>query len=104
LFAAVHESPWRQAAVVTADAHSPYSVRFAKIHWTFGSTWYHLVAGSTASDGSLPMTDANNTAIDAIQIDEDILAYTVSDEALEAAAGERGPTAWSANFGTIGCC
>jgi hypothetical protein len=33
------------------------------------------------------MTDANNTAIDAIQIDEDILTYTVSDEALEVAAG-----------------
>jgi hypothetical protein len=51
------------------------------------------------------MTDANNTAIDAIQIDEDILAYTVSDEALEVAAGtERGPTVWSAGFSTIGCC
>ena len=33
------------------------------------------------------MTDDNNTAIDAIQIDEDILTYTVSDEALEDAAG-----------------
>jgi hypothetical protein len=37
------------------------------------------------------MTDANNTANDAIQIDEDILTYTVSDEAL-AAGTERGPT------------
>ena len=36
------------------------------------------------------MTDDNNTAIDAIQIDEDILTYTVSDEALEAAAGIEG--------------
>lgn len=36
------------------------------------------------------MTDANNTAIDAIQIDEDILTYTVSDEALEAAASREG--------------
>ena len=36
------------------------------------------------------MTDDNNTAIDAIQIDEEILTpYTVSDEALEAAAGGR---------------
>jgi hypothetical protein len=35
------------------------------------------------------MTDDNNTAIDAIRIDEDILTYTVSDEALEAAAGTR---------------
>jgi hypothetical protein len=34
------------------------------------------------------MTDDNNTVIDAIQIDEEILSYTVSDEALEAAAGE----------------
>jgi hypothetical protein len=33
------------------------------------------------------MTDDNNTAIDASQIDDDILSYTVSDEALEAAAG-----------------
>jgi hypothetical protein len=33
------------------------------------------------------MTDDNNTAIDASQIDEDILSVTVSDEALEAAAG-----------------
>ena len=46
------------------------------------------------------MTDANNTAIDAIQIDEDILTYTVSDEALEVAAGtERGaPKAYRAPF------
>jgi hypothetical protein len=37
------------------------------------------------------MTDANNTANDAIQIDEEILTYTVSDEGLEGAAGtERG--------------
>ena len=33
------------------------------------------------------MTDDNNTAIDATQIDEDVLYYTASDEALEAAAG-----------------
>jgi hypothetical protein len=33
------------------------------------------------------MTDENNAAIDAIQIDEDVLSYTVSDEAIEAAAG-----------------
>ena len=36
------------------------------------------------------MNDANNTASDDIQADEEILTYTVSDEALEAAAGERG--------------
>jgi hypothetical protein len=37
------------------------------------------------------MTDDNNTAIDGIQIDEDVLTYAASDEALEAAAGtERG--------------
>jgi hypothetical protein len=39
------------------------------------------------------MADANNTANDAIQIDEDILTYTVSDEALEAAAGTEGVSA-----------
>jgi hypothetical protein len=33
------------------------------------------------------LTDNNNTAIDAIQIDEDILTFAVSDGALEAAAG-----------------
>jgi hypothetical protein len=39
------------------------------------------------------------------QADEDILSYTVSDEALEAAAGtEVGLTAWTAGFATIGCC
>jgi hypothetical protein len=36
------------------------------------------------------MTDDNNTASDAIQIDEDVLSYTASDEALEAAAGIEG--------------
>jgi hypothetical protein len=37
------------------------------------------------------MTDDNNTASDDSQIDEDVLSYTVSDEALEAeAAIERG--------------
>ena len=36
------------------------------------------------------MTDDNSTAIDATQIDEDVLYYTVSDEALEAAAGTEG--------------
>jgi hypothetical protein len=35
------------------------------------------------------MTDDSNTAIDDTQTDEDILSYTVSDEALEAAAGTR---------------
>jgi hypothetical protein len=53
--------------------------------------WLLTLRPASASDGSLPMTDDNNTAIDAIQTDEDILSYTVSDEALEAAAGtERG--------------
>jgi hypothetical protein len=32
------------------------------------------------------MTDDNNTAINAIEIDEDILPYSVFDEALEVAA------------------
>src|SRR5262245_15719039 len=36
------------------------------------------------------LTDDNNTTIDAIQIDEDVLSHTVSDEALEAAAGTEG--------------
>ena len=37
------------------------------------------------------MTDDNNTTAGLDQADEDILSYTVSDEALEAAAGtERG--------------
>jgi hypothetical protein len=37
------------------------------------------------------MTEDSNAAIDDSQTDEDILSYTVSDEALEAAAGtERG--------------
>jgi hypothetical protein len=45
------------------------------------------------------------TDIELDQADEEILAYTVSDEALEVAAGtERGPTVWSAGFSTIGCC
>jgi hypothetical protein len=39
------------------------------------------------------MTDDNNTASDAIQIDEDILTYTVSDEAIESAAGMMADTA-----------
>jgi hypothetical protein len=48
------------------------------------------------------MTDDNNTAIDASQIDDDILSYTVSDEALEAAAGtERGPAVTRRG---IDCC
>src|SRR6266849_258956 len=53
-------------------------------------------AAASASDGPLPMTDDNNTAIDAIQIDEDILTYTVSDEALEAAAAGsvKGADSW----------
>jgi hypothetical protein len=48
----------------------------------------HGCVSHLPTDGPLPMTDDNNTAIDAIQIDEEILSYTVSDEALEAAAGE----------------
>jgi hypothetical protein len=49
----------------------------------------HGCVSHLPTDGSLPMTDDNNnnTAIDPIQIDEDVLSYTVSDEALEAAAG-----------------
>jgi hypothetical protein len=52
------------------------------------------------------MTDANNTAT--IQLDEDILSDTVSDEALEAAAGTRGIASpygimWSDAFDGWGC-
>ena len=36
------------------------------------------------------MTDDNNTTAGLDQADEDILSYTVSDEALEAAAGTEG--------------
>jgi hypothetical protein len=36
------------------------------------------------------MTDDNNTTAGLAQADEDILSYTVSDEALEAAAGTEG--------------
>jgi hypothetical protein len=51
------------------------------------------------------MTDDNNTAIDAIQIDEDILTYTVSDEALEAAAGTvGGPTVSTHTVFSFRCC
>ena len=50
------------------------------------------------------MTDANNTTAGLDQADEDILSYTVSDEALEAAAGTEELTAWTAGFATIGCC
>jgi hypothetical protein len=47
--------------------------------------------GVNLSAGGSPMTDADNTDIDAIQTDEEILTYDLSDEALEAAAGsERG--------------
>jgi hypothetical protein len=50
------------------------------------------------------MTDDNNTAIDAIQADEEILAYTVSDEELEAAAGmESGATRWGGDSYKCGC-
>ena len=49
----------------------------------------HGCVSHLPTDGSLPMTDENNAAIDAIQIDEDVLSYTASDEALEAAAASR---------------
>jgi hypothetical protein len=45
------------------------------------------------------MTDDNNTAIDAIQIDEDVLTYTVSDEALEEAARTEGEGTLSLRYG-----
>jgi hypothetical protein len=39
--------------------------------------------------GAINMNDTSNTAAQLDQTDEEILTYTVSDEALEAAAGER---------------
>jgi hypothetical protein len=61
---------------------------------------------ASASDGPLPMTDDNNTAIDAIQIDDDILYYTVSDEALEAAAGieSQNSTVIGSGIAGVPCC
>jgi hypothetical protein len=53
------------------------------------------------------MTDDSNTAIDAIQTDEDILTSTVSDEALEAAAGTEGGVLYSVRYPTRqsqSCC
>jgi hypothetical protein len=52
------------------------------------------------------MNDSNNTTAGLDQADEDILSYTVSDEALEAAAGTEGgphPTQFSAP-GPRPCC
>jgi hypothetical protein len=57
------------------------------------------------------MNDANNTTSDDIQADEEILTYTVSDEALEAAAGmeeEAGGARWTLQYTSemsgAGCC
>jgi len=49
-----------------------------------------LTRDRLVSEGSPPMNDANTTASDDIQFDEAILTYTVSDEALEAAASKSG--------------
>jgi hypothetical protein len=55
------------------------------------------------------MNDANNTASDDIQADEEIFTYAVSDEALEAAAGTEGYMTFTSPCGTAGapstnCC
>jgi len=57
------------------------------------------------------MNDANNTASDDIQADEEILNHTVSDEALETAAGmegEAGGARWTLMYTSVlsgaGCC
>jgi hypothetical protein len=55
---------------------------------------------AAASDGSLPMND-DNTDLD--QVDEEILTYTVSDEALEAVASTARWTYYSSHGGA-GCC
>ena len=53
------------------------------------------------------MTDDNNTTAGLDQADEDILSYTVSDEALEAVAGSSRPP-YSYPFSTLDqpspCC
>jgi hypothetical protein len=65
-----------------------------------------LAAPRQASDGPLPMTDDNNTAFDANQIDEDVLICTVSDEALEAAAGieSQNSTVIGSGIAGVPCC
>jgi hypothetical protein len=52
------------------------------------------------------MTDDNNTTAGLEQADEDILSYTASDEALEAAAGaERGGMSYSHDLlSSFRCC
>jgi hypothetical protein len=51
------------------------------------------------------MGDSSTTTTDLDQTDEGILTYTVSDEALEAAAGtERGATVSSAAGSIFSCC
>jgi hypothetical protein len=51
---------------------------------------------------SVPVTDDSDTALDAFQVDDEILAYTVSDETLEAAAGREWPPSFS-SFCPPGC-
>jgi hypothetical protein len=51
------------------------------------------------------MNDSSNTAAGLDRADEDILSYTVSDEALEAAAGtERGASATRTVTRLDDCC
>jgi hypothetical protein len=51
------------------------------------------------------MDDSSTTTTDLHQTDEDILTYTVSDEALEAAAGtERGRAAITTGFWATKTC
>jgi hypothetical protein len=57
--------------------------------------------------GAIPMDDTSTTIATLDQTDEDILTYTVSDEALEAAAGtERGDhwTPASCHYTNTPCC
>ena len=49
-----------------------------------------LAAPRRRATDQLPMTDDNNTTAGLDQADEEILTYTVSDEALEAVAGTEG--------------
>jgi hypothetical protein len=52
------------------------------------------------------MNDTSNTAAELDQADEEILTSTLSDEALEAAAGEGGGIVYTdyTKFMALGCC
>jgi hypothetical protein len=51
---------------------------------------------------SIAMNDSSNTTAGLDQADEEILTYTVSDEALEAVAGTEGGPFMTETYGTLG--